>query len=239
MKSFKNEIVSRIGPLKDILKNLLELTWLLFAALQWIVSFVAPLILVFSVVYLFIGKSLKAECLLVDTNLLSLKGLFYSYLYIIVYAAFAYYYIFKIRKAKEPTITYKCCLMGLYLSLGLALACKAELAEHQYILKNIHYSETKVNLYDADTKELLIDNTSFSISGKTSGQILPLMFSSVGSNKKGFCFRLIHIEPAVVTFSVPGYESKTVFVGTEEGEQTISVYLEKEKLKDPNSISKP
>jgi len=91
-------------------------------------------------------------------------------------------------------------------------------------------------VYDAETKEVLSYKTSYSMAGRRSDQILPISFGVSISDYKESCFRLIDIKPGEVTLSAPGYESKKVLVGTSEGSQTISVYLEKEKLVDPNAL---
>jgi len=238
-----NSLREKLGyreSLKDIGKNLVKLAWLIFTAYQWLIAISIPFIVFFSIIILILPNSnMSPEFPIYNEALYSLKAKIISLSTATLYIGFAFYYVLKIQKLPEPNTRVKCWVLSTYLGVLLLLINMAELSDYRFILNRIHYSETKVYLYDAKTKELLFDNISYSGFWNTPDQILPLKGSEIKLTEKGFCFNLIDVKPEEISISAPGYHPKKVLVGTERGEQTISVYLEKIKLIDPNLPMKP
>ncbi len=224
MTTFREKLGPRMHALRDIGKDLIELAWLFFAAAQWFVAIAVPLYLIIAVFCLLSGRPIPAA--IHDTTLLSFRGYFYSTILLLALAAFACYYLIKMRKKGEPPFAHKCYLMGLYLAVMLMLSYKIELCEYRYIARNVQYSETTVRLFDADTQKAL---KQVSYIGPPSGQhsVWPTKYGTMFSPDGSYRIWLIDIQPMEVSFSAPGYQTKPVRVGEHEGEETISVFLEK------------
>ena len=224
MTTFREKLGPRIHALREIGKDLIELAWLFFAAAQWFVAIAAPLYLIITVFCLLSGRPMPAA--IHDTTLLSFRGYFYSTILLLSLTTFAYYYLLKMRKNGEPPFAHKCSIMALYLAVLLMLSYKVELCEYRYIANNVQYSETTVRLFDADTKRPL---RQVSYIGPPSGQhsVWPTKYGTMFSPDGSYTIWLIDIQPMEVGFSSPGYETKKVKIGEQEGEEAISVFLEK------------
>lgn len=234
MTTFGKKLGPRVNALKEIGENLLELLWLLFSSYQWIVALGLPLALAGAAIGLMWGKPVSLG--LYDTSMLSATGIVLTCVTFGVYAGFAYYYMFKIRKRDEPTFGYKCTIMALYVSILLMLTYRIELAEYQYVQKNIRYSETTVWLFDADTKKPLKEG-GYIGPGSISHSVWQTKYSTLFTPDSSFKIQLIDIEPMQVGFTAPGYKTQHVLVGKQEGEETLNVYLQKNTLPDPNGLT--
>jgi hypothetical protein len=232
MTRLKETVGVRIHALQDLGKNLLELLWLLFAAYQWIVAIGLPLALAGGVIGWLRGRGLDLG--LYDRSLVSPTGAVLTGVTLAVYAGFAYWYLFGLRRRGEPTFHYKCTLLALYVSVLLMLTWRIELAEHRYVLDHLRYSRTTVRLFDAATQRPLKEAGYLGPPAR-SRSVLPAKYSTMFSPDGSYTIQLVDIEPMAVRFTAPGYETRRVLVGQEEGDQTLKVFLQQKAEADPNT----